>query len=315
MHLLIGTDEAGYGPNLGPLTICGTAWQVPESSDLYELLGEAVSNRVAAPAKISICDSKVIYNSSNSIAKLETFVLAILYAHGRELPNDIRELASAIGANLNDVNLRKFSWDSEQLKLPLRADVALVKQHGDRFANVCDRVGVKLAKINCCGIFPGTFNKLVGELGNKAELLSSSTLKCVKRLTSVADCETRILCDKHGGRSKYTPLLNQYLTDQFVRIGVESRSLSNYQWQDGDRNFEIAFKSKGESFLPTALSSMIAKYFREVCMEVWNRFWLQKIPGIKPTKGYPLDARRFKKEIAVVQSELGIDDEAIWRFK
>ena len=26
--LVIGTDEAGYGPNLGPLVVAATAWQL-----------------------------------------------------------------------------------------------------------------------------------------------------------------------------------------------------------------------------------------------------------------------------------------------
>ena len=28
-RILIGTDEAGYGPNLGPLTVTATAWDCP----------------------------------------------------------------------------------------------------------------------------------------------------------------------------------------------------------------------------------------------------------------------------------------------
>jgi len=41
MTYLIGTDEAGYGPNLGPLVISATVWQVPEgvrAEGLYERL-------------------------------------------------------------------------------------------------------------------------------------------------------------------------------------------------------------------------------------------------------------------------------------
>ena len=30
MSYLIGTDEAGYGPNLGPLVISASVWHVPD---------------------------------------------------------------------------------------------------------------------------------------------------------------------------------------------------------------------------------------------------------------------------------------------
>ncbi|MFT7631390.1 MAG: hypothetical protein ACI87E_002428, partial [Mariniblastus sp.] len=46
-----------------------------------------------------------------------------------------------------------------------------------------------------------------------------------------------------------------------------------------------------------------------------NEFWIEQIPGLKPTKGYPVDAKRFKAEIAKVQAKLGITDEAVWRKK
>ena len=32
MAFLIGTDEAGYGPNLGPLVISATVWEVPDGA-------------------------------------------------------------------------------------------------------------------------------------------------------------------------------------------------------------------------------------------------------------------------------------------
>ena len=33
MGLLIGTDEAGYGPNLGPLVVAATIWRTSEGAD------------------------------------------------------------------------------------------------------------------------------------------------------------------------------------------------------------------------------------------------------------------------------------------
>ncbi|MGH7192257.1 MAG: hypothetical protein ACREJM_01845, partial [Candidatus Saccharimonadales bacterium] len=51
MGYLIGTDEAGYAPNLGPLVISATVWWVPgdpQDVDLYKLLGKAVARAPAA---------------------------------------------------------------------------------------------------------------------------------------------------------------------------------------------------------------------------------------------------------------------------
>ena len=48
-------------------------------------------------------------------------------------------------------------------------------------------------------------------------------------------------------------------------------------------------------------------------MKVFNRYWQRQVPGIKPTAGYPLDARRFRKEIKVAQRELEIADRVLWR--
>ena len=33
MMLVVGTDEAGYGPNLGPLVVAATAWEADLEAD------------------------------------------------------------------------------------------------------------------------------------------------------------------------------------------------------------------------------------------------------------------------------------------
>ena len=130
-----------------------------------------------------------------------------------------------------------------------------------------------------------------------------------------SDDDIEIGCDKHGGRSKYAGLIHDILTDEFVAIGEEKSAASDYSFRENDRDVVIRFQARGESFLPTALASMVSKYLREVFMMLWNDFWQLKIPNIKPTKGYPVDAKRFKSEIAHVQAELGIEDRLIWRNK
>jgi hypothetical protein len=58
---------------------------------------------------------------------------------------------------------------------------------------------------------------------------------------------------------------------------------------------------------------MACKYLRELSMYAFNEFWRRHVPELKPTAGYPDDARRFRRDIAAAQRKLGIADEVLWR--
>ncbi len=64
MGYLIGTDEAGYGPNFGPMVVSATVWHVegsPRSVDLYRRLSPAVTrdgHGETAEGVVWIADSK-----------------------------------------------------------------------------------------------------------------------------------------------------------------------------------------------------------------------------------------------------------------
>ena len=82
------------------------------------------------------------------------------------------------------------------------------------------------------------------------------------------------------------------------------------------REITVTFKPRadGENVC-VALASMLAKYVREVCMRQFNEFWAKHVPGIKPTAGYPVDAKRFYSEIQGAMVRLGIPADAVWRKK
>ena len=68
MAYLVGVDEAGYGPNLGPLVIAATVWRVPESlltSDaaLHDALAGVICQTAsdADSQRLAIADSKKLY--------------------------------------------------------------------------------------------------------------------------------------------------------------------------------------------------------------------------------------------------------------
>ena len=60
---------------------------------------------------------------------------------------------------------------------------------------------------------------------------------------------------------------------------------------------------------------MVSKYLREAAMLAFNRFWRERVPELRPTAGYPSDARRFRRDIAHAQRALGLADALVWRVK
>src|SRR5688572_8110754 len=76
MPYWIGTDEAGYGPNLGPLVITATVWRVSHTSrsvELYDLLRDYVCRAPDSEhdERLAIADSKELYNSGTGLGALE----------------------------------------------------------------------------------------------------------------------------------------------------------------------------------------------------------------------------------------------------
>ena len=54
MPYVIGTDEAGYGPNFGPLVVTATVWKLDDGIDpvsLYKHLRRIVTNGVDRASK------------------------------------------------------------------------------------------------------------------------------------------------------------------------------------------------------------------------------------------------------------------------
>src|SRR5216684_2922883 len=85
---IIGIDEAGYGPNLGPLVMTSVACRLADAApglDLWRRLGPTV-RRCAdkSDAPILVDDSKLVYGSTQGLLALEKNVLATLASWAAE---------------------------------------------------------------------------------------------------------------------------------------------------------------------------------------------------------------------------------------
>ena len=165
-------------------------------------------------------------------------------------------------------------------------------------------------------VFPRQFNELIRRHGSKGAALSHLTLELISRvMETLVEAPISIICDKHGGRNRYARLLGEHFPDRLIEIYGEGRQRSVYRFGPAQRRVEFCFQTKAERHLPAALASMASKYLRELAMRALNAFWCGRSPGLRPTAGYPQDAKRFRADIAPALAELQIDDRVLWRVK
>ena len=320
MAFLIGTDEAGYGPNLGPLVVSASVWRVPDSlihCDLYQQLSRCVNADVSSMTEkqVAICDSKQLYKPKGTLADLETGVLSCLGCV-RKTPANWTSVWEQL-APQSFYALRKVVWYRDfDRAIPVHADADEITSKKDTFQVETKKAQVELCALESIAILPEQFNQMIEELGTKSSALSNVTLDLVCRMVDkFSDEPTKIVCDKHGGRNNYASLLQPRFNDQLVKVRCEGRAESSYEISTTATPIEISFRAKGESFLPSALASMASKYLRELAMLAFNQFWSDHVEGLSPTAGYPVDAKRFKKDIEPAQKQLGISDELLWRVR
>jgi hypothetical protein len=66
---------------------------------------------------------------------------------------------------------------------------------------------------------------------------------------------------------------------------------------------------------PVSLASMYSKYVRELFMKLFNQYWCELVPGLKPTAGYGRDARRFLRDVEPVRRAKGISQTLLVRAR
>ncbi|MGQ0633354.1 MAG: hypothetical protein ACT4QC_01990 [Planctomycetaceae bacterium] len=178
--------------------------------------------------------------------------------------------------------------------------------------DLCTARGVRLRAICSDIVPPRRFNTETRRHDSKGGALSEISMHVLRRVwrkASADDAPALILADKHGGRNRYHEFLPVVFGDQFIRCHEEGLERSRYRIGPA----EIRFETKSERHLPVALASMVSKYVRELAMVLFNRFWCERKPGLKPTAGYPNDSLRFRREIGALVRELAIADDVLWR--
>ncbi len=305
---VIGIDEAGYGPNLGPFV------QVAAVLPAAGRRGADPWQRLMRPGEGEpawLADSKRLYPQEGREG-LERRLAAVLGWSPQPWGERLAALAPA-----EDVAAAQAEpWFDPAETVPATAVPPLSLPPGVPRP----RVRVRL-------VVPAVFNRLCQDAGNKAELVlhcwRSLLRQVVGELAAVsgrgadeAELAVCVQCDRLGGRRYYGPLLLETFPDSWVVPLGEGAEVSRYRVERPPLRLAAVFQVRAEAASPAvALASMLAKWVREVWMGQFNRFWVRRVAGLRPTAGYPLDARRFYREIAPLLPQVGLTVEQVWRTR
>ncbi len=260
--LVIGIDENGLGPLLGPLVVTGTVFE----SDDYDV--ERFS-RLAGP-DLPAADSKILF-SRRSPAAGERAILSwieLLGCRAGTFADLVEDVCLPLPFPVPcPAGARPVPCETAGIDLPLWAKPnsntipATVK---DRF----NKAGVEPGSVRSFMACPGALNlELQKPDSNKMRLDFELMMKLAMKLTISGRGEAIVLCGKIGSTMRYERWFeNMNLSvDAVIR---ESREVSTYRVGGIG---EISFIRDGDSIhLPISVASMVGKYLRELAMERLN---------------------------------------------
>jgi len=320
MTWIIGVDEAGYGPNLGPFVMTSVACRVPDAcreADLWHVLRAAVRRADDTDkSRLLIDDSKRVY-TARGLAGLERGILATLWGERLNAPSSLAALIECACPDDKE-ELRREAWYRGTQALPIHLTRDDLQSTATRFVDACAAADVECWQVRSVVVCPTHFNALLEERGTKSHVLAHALTHLLRwqRANPQDDEDLTFFIDKHGGRNTYAAMIQHALPDSIVLTVQEGLARSTYRVHGLGRAIHLTFQPRADAeHLCVALASMASKYLREVLMLEFNRFWQELVADLKPTAGYPVDAARFLLAIRPAIEKLGLLEECIWRRK
>ncbi len=338
MALLVGIDEAGYGPHLGPLVVSAAviAFDASKTPDpnLWGPMRHWVRRRPSGSShRAVVCDSKEALKSGDrarGVGILERTVLGFLAASGARpatLAEFLATTAPAAPTAREDsapAASKPPPWHRpEAVALPHRAEPAEVSDAARKLSDALAAVGGRAARLWVNPAPAARLNHLMDGAGrNKAQALFALTaeiLAAIRRTQSGG--LVRVVMDQHGGRHYYGALLAGAFPMERIEAIEESAGLSRYAvgapaaGASGPA-MELEVRTECErTSLPTALASMAAKYVRELAMHELNGWFRTLVPHLRPTSGYGRDAWRFLTETEAAREAARVPLETVLRAR
>jgi len=319
MAVLVGIDEAGYGPILGPLLVTATTFSLPSAllqADLWHVLQQSVSqSKRRLRGRLLIADSKKAHSKTGGVDHLERTTLAVLRILNQR-PASLMALLQLLSPDSVE-RLRDYPWydgiDSHALPVDdPDKDIA-----ASAFVHDMGLVDMRLIKIESSCLDVAYFNTLVASVRNKANVLFTVTCGLLERaFEQTPDEDFQVVIDRQGGRIHYRDSLQRMFPGSELRILREGASVSSYEMSQAQRRWRIHFVVRADSrCLPVSLASMVSKYLRELLVANLNAYFISFCGDLKPTAGYWQDGTRFIEEVRAKLPDIKFDDHQFIRSR
>lgn len=320
MAMLVGIDEAGYGPLLGPLVVSACWFEVPDGllgENLWEVLGKSISDKKRKLlGRILIADSKKAKTKAAGLKHLERTTLAVMKGLGWQ-GRTVEELMGRLCPECL-LRVREYQWYKEIGAHELGADKADVAIAAEVFVNDMAEKGMKVLDVRSICLDAGHYNRLIETVNNKANVLFSATARHIKEAwdSCPADKVLQVIVDRQGGRSHYGRVLLRMFEGVELVILKETEKNSSYELRDGDKIMRVHFVVRADSTHPAvALASMVSKYVRELLVENINRYFIGFKSDLRPTAGYWTDGLRFIGDLEKYLPEVRYDRDMLVRSR
>lgn len=297
--LVVGVDENGLGPRLGPLVATALTLETGRYSR---------SSLQQRGLRLGLTDSKET-GGFGKMAFTESVALALLGLRDGSAPRSADALLDRVFPALR-AELRAHCPDDSTAAQCWGVDLRLPAFGGDPahgralVDELTGRSHLRVVDVQSRVACAGVLNVRAAQGRNKLHVDLALFEDLIDSVRTVHEAPLLVVCGMIGGIRDYAARFSRFDSSE-VRALTSRRGQRRYAIDEvGEVRFEVDADSR---HLPVALASIVGKYVREVCMRRIGEFYRERDPDLHLASGYhdPVTSR-FIRATEPSRRRLGI---------